>query len=82
MIDFQYITNGYYFRLIPNSTQAVDAYNDAYKQHDFDLSNIPFSAWASIKWQLKQAGYSVRKLPKQKPLTIKQLDKMLEELGG
>ena len=82
MIDFNYITNGYYYRLIPKSTQAVDAYNDAYKQHNFDLSNIPFSAWNSIKWQLKRAGYSVRKLPKQKPLTAKKLDKLLEELGG
>ena len=76
--DFNFTTNGYYFRLIPNTPQAEKAYNEGCAQ--MDLSNIPMSAWASVKYQLKQAGYLVRKLPKCKPMTDSQIDNLLAEL--
>ena len=41
---------------------------------------VPFTAWPSVKSQLKAAGYSVRKQRKMKPLTDEELDKMLAEL--
>lgn len=80
MIDFYYRTNGFYYSLEPRNNQAIKAYNQGAKL--IDMSNIPLSAWNSLKWQLKQAGYKIRKAPKLNPLTIQQLDKMLEELEG
>ena len=80
MIDFYYRTNGLHYSLEPRNNQAVVAYNEGSKL--LNMSNIPLSAWNSVKWQLKQAGYKIRKAPKLKPLTTKELDKLLEELGG
>lgn len=78
MIDFYYINKGFYYSLIPRNDQAVKAYNQGAKL--LDMSNIPLSAWNSVKWQLQQAGYKIRKAPKQKPLTAKKLDEMLKAL--
>lgn len=80
MIDFYYTTNGFYYSLEPRNNEAIKAYNQGSKL--IDMSNIPLSAFNSVKWQLKQAGYKIRKAPKLKPLTTKEMDKLLQELGG
>ena len=80
MIDFYYRTNGFYYSLEPRNNQSIVAYNHG--SNLMDMSNIPLSAWNTVKWQLKQAGYKIRKAPKLKPLKTKELDKLLEELGG
>ncbi len=82
MTDFNFTTNGFYFRLIPNNQQAIDIYNYMATDTQINPCNIPQSAWASTKAQLKEAGYSVRKLRKSKPLSISETDKLLSELGA
>lgn len=79
MADMTFIDNGMFVNLVPNNTDAEKAWcliNEA-----FPGCSVPFTAWPSVKSQLKAAGYSVRKQRKMKPLTDKELDKMLAELG-
>lgn len=79
MTDMNFIDNGLFINLVPNNKPAEDTW--ALIDKAFPGCSIPFTAWPSIKSQLKNAGYSVRKLRKMKPLTDKELDRMLEELG-
>jgi hypothetical protein len=62
--DFNFINLGYYVALYPNNDQAEAAWNQIHEH--FADCNIPLSAWASIKHQLKDAGYTVRKQRKSK----------------
>jgi hypothetical protein len=75
--DFNFTTDGYSFRIMPNNPQAQENWNMI--NEAFPGGVIPRSAWASVKYQLKQAGYSVRKEPKVKNVD---LDALLAELGA
>lgn len=75
--DFNFTTDGYYIRLMPNNPLAQENWNMI--NEAFPGCAIPRSAWASIKYQLKQAGFSVRKNPKVKNVDI---DALLAELGA
>lgn len=80
MTDMNFIDHGFYVTLIPNNKQAEEAWELIYQA--FQGYAVPIPAWHSVRKQLKDAGYSVRKLRKMKPLTDAELDKMLEELAG
>ena len=79
MTDFYWLTDGFFFRLVPNNSQAETAWCQIAEV--FEAGAVPRSAWPSVKSQLKEAAYSVRKARKTKPLTDKELDKMLSDLG-
>lgn len=79
MADMTFIDNGMFVTLMPNNPDAEKAW--CLISEAFPGCSIPFTAWPSVKSQLKEAGYSVRKQRKMKPLTDKELDKMLAELG-
>lgn len=78
MSDFNWLTDGFFFRLIPNNTEAEAAWCQIAEV--FEGGAIPSSAWTSVKHQLKNSGYTVRKARKTKPLTDQELDKLLSEL--
>ena len=79
MADMTFIDNGMFVTLMPNNPDAEKAWNLI--NEAFPGCSIPFTAWPSVKSQLKAAGYSVRKQRKMKTLTDAELDKMLAELG-
>lgn len=79
MADMTFIDNGMFVTLMSNNPDAEKAWCLISKA--FPGCSIPFTAWPSVKSQLKAAGYSVRKQRKMKPLTDAELDKMLAELG-
>lgn len=60
--DLYFTTNGYFFNLIPNNAAAEKVFNQVAAA--FDGASVPVTAWASVKLQIKQAGYSIRKAPK------------------
>ena len=80
MTDMNFIDHGFYVTLVPNNVQAEDAWKLI--DQAFPGCAVPVTAWHSVRKQLKDAGYSIRKLRKMKPLTDAELDKMLEELAG
>lgn len=59
--DFNFSFDGMFYRLLPNNAQAVAIFNQI--AEDFEGCVIPLHAFPSVKLQLKQAGYSVRKVP-------------------
>ena len=79
MTDMTFVDNGMFVTLIPNNTEAEKAW--CLISEAFPDCSVPFTAWPSVKSQLKAAGYSVRKQRKMKPMTDAELDKMLAELG-
>jgi len=60
--DFNFTFDGFCYTLLPNNGQAASIWNriDA----TFPQCVIPLHAWASLKFQLKQAGYTIRKATK------------------
>lgn len=79
MTDMTFIDNGMFVTLMPNNPDAEKAWNII--SEAFPGCSIPFTAWPSVKSQLKAAGYSVRKQRKMKPVTSEELDGLLAELG-
>lgn len=79
MADMTFIDNGMFVTLMPNNPDAEKAWNLI--NEAFSGCSIPFTAWPSIKSQLKAAGYSVRKQRKTKPVTSEEIDVLLAELG-
>lgn len=79
MADMTFIDNGMFVTLMPNNPDAEKAWNII--SEAFPGYSIPFTAWPSVKSQLKAAGYSVRKQRKMKPVTSEELDGLLAELG-
>ena len=79
MADMTFIDDGMFVTLMPNNPDAEKAWNLI--NEAFPGCSVPFTAWPSVKSQLKAAGYSVRKQRKMKPMTDVELDKMLAELG-
>jgi len=57
--DFNFIDLGFYVSLYPNNPQAEAIWTEIHEH--FTDCNIPRSAWPSVKHQLKEAGYTVRK---------------------
>ena len=80
MADMTFIDDGMFVTLMPNNPDAEKAWNLI--NEAFPGCSIPFTAWPSVKSQLKAAGYSVRKQRKMKPVTSEEIDGLLAELGG
>ena len=79
MTDMTFIDNGMFVNLMPNNTDAEKAW--CLISEAFPGCSIPFTAWPSVKSQLKATGYSVRKHRKMKPVTSEEIDGLLAELG-
>ena len=62
MADFNFTFDGVCYTLLPNNDQAATIWNQI--DATFPRCVIPFHAWASLKLQLKQAGYTIRKTTK------------------
>ena len=77
--DFYWIKNGFFYNLIPNNPEAEKIWCQI--DEVFSGCNIPLSAWPNVKTQITNAGYSVRKNRKMKPITDNELDMILSELG-
>ena len=60
--DFNFTFDGFAYMLMPNNQQAQEVWNQIAAH--FPDARIPLHAWASVKLQLQQAGYSVRKAVK------------------
>lgn len=78
MTDFNYIDRGFDVSLWPNNEQAKAIWNQIHET--FPDCNIPLSAWPSVKHQLKEAGYTVRKQRKSKVNYTD--DELLKQLGA
>ena len=79
MADMTFIDDGMFVTLMPNNPDAEKAWNLI--NEAFPGCSVPFTAWPSVKSQLKAAGYSVRKQRKMKPVTSEEIDVRLAELG-
>ena len=79
MTDMTFIDDGMFVTLMPNNPDAEKAW--CLISEAFPGCSIPFTAWPSVKSQLKAAGYSVRKQRKMKPVTSEELDGLLAKLG-
>ena len=79
MSDFYWTKDGFFYKIIPNNPQSEEIWKTI--DATFKGCAIPMSAWPGLVSQLKDAGYTVRKARKLKPLTEKELDAMLKELG-
>lgn len=60
MSDLNYITDGFYITLIPNTENGVYLYNEIAKAFD-GVAKFPVHMKASIFRQIKDAGYTIRK---------------------
>lgn len=76
--DITFTDNGIIVTLFANTEAGEDALNEIGKE--FSTFKFDSRMWPSIKLQLKNAGYTVRKARKLKPITGAELDKMFEEL--
>lgn len=73
--DFNYTTDGAYFTLYPNNSEAEIIWAQI---EDHFKGRIPFTAWPSVKHQIREAGYTVRKTRRRNSVDT---DKLLAELG-
>ena len=71
--DLNYITDGFYITLIPNTKQGEYIYNTIAKSFD-GVAKFPAHMKPSIFMQIKNAGYTIRKAKKTKPLTAQDID--------
>ena len=76
--DLNWLTNGVYYRLVPNTPAGEYIFNEICKY--YPDAEVPFHAWPSVKTQIKEAGYTLRKLPEGKPATKEEIDQLLSEL--
>lgn len=77
MTDLNYITDGFFITLIPNSKESESVYNEVANAFD-DVAKFPIHMKASIFKQIKDAGYTIRKARKAKSIDDNEL---LELLG-
>jgi hypothetical protein len=77
MTDLNYITDGFYITLIPVTKEAEAVYNDVANAFD-GVAKFPVYMKPSIFKQIKDAGYTIRKARKAKPICD---DELLELLG-
>lgn len=77
--DFEYSTdeNGWY-SLFPMNDRAVEIYNEICKS-EIGPGKLPPHWFASIKSDLRSAGYSMRKAPKPK-MTKASMDRLMRDL--
>lgn len=73
--DLNYISNGFFVTFLPNTDAGREAWNEM-RKHD-ENAKFPIHMLPSIKQQLKKAGYSVRKEPKNNM----SIDQILVELS-
>ena len=71
MSDFNYTSNGLFVSLLPNNDQAQECHNQIWNELG---GKIPVRMWASIRSQLRKAGYSITKA---KPVSKKEIDDVL-----
>ena len=60
MTDLNYITDGFYITLVPNTKDGEYIYNTIAKAFD-GVAEFPAYMKASIFKQIKDAGYTIRK---------------------
>lgn len=77
MTDLNYITDGFYITLIPNTKDGDYIWNEIAAKFD-GVAKIPSHMKPSIFKQIKDAGYTIRKAPKAKPISD---DELLKALG-
>lgn len=77
MTDLYYITDGFYITLIPNTKDGEYIWNEIAAKFD-GVAKFPVLMGASIFKQIKDAGYTVRKMRGAKPISD---DELLEALG-
>jgi len=79
MTDLTYITDGLFTRFIPNTPQGEAVWREMAKD-DGCAAVLNIHAVAVLK-QLRAAGYSVSKA-KPKPVSMEEIDSLLNELGA
>lgn len=80
--DLHYINDGYWIRFMPNTKAGEAVYNEIARKDKDGVAVIPVSWKASVFKQIKDAGYTIRKAPKQKPVTAKEIDAILNQLNN
>lgn len=78
--DLTYTTNGFYISLLANTDAGVSAFNEIAKT--FERGVLPAHMLPSLKAQLKNAGYTIRKARKKKPPSLSEIKDLLNELGA
>jgi hypothetical protein len=78
MTDLNYITDGFFITLIPVSKDGEYIYNEVAAAFD-GVAKFPVHMKASIFYQIKKAGYTIRKARKAKPISDVELLELLVE---
>jgi hypothetical protein len=73
--DLSYITDGFYITLFANTDDGVNLYNEI-ASHFGGYAKFPVSIKDSVFYQIKRAGFSIRKQRKSRKTT----DQILAEL--
>ena len=80
-MDITYINQGLFTAFIPKTKSGEDAFREICRvQGDHTGKVLTIHAKQTIQ-QLRKAGYKVGKAPKQKPMTVDELDRLLDELS-
>lgn len=77
MTDLNYITDGFYITLIPKTKDGDYIWNEIAAKFD-GVAKFPVHMKPSIFKQIKDAGYTIRKARKSRPISD---DELLEALG-
>jgi hypothetical protein len=77
MTDLRYVTDGFYITLIPISKHGEYVWVEIAKGFD-GVARFPVSMKPSIFKQIKDAGYTIRKAQKVRPISNEELLKFLE----
>jgi hypothetical protein len=75
-VDFNFLFDGFYYRLHPNNPAAEDAWRQIAAH--FEAGAIDIQAWPSVKRQLQVAGYVVRRYNRKHLIDT---DELLEALS-
>lgn len=77
MADFTYRDDGVFTSIMPETPQAVEAWNTVIAPQTDDTGKVLSIHFPSVKAQLEAAGYSVRKAAKIKGSDDDLLDSLL-----
>jgi len=76
--DLEFITDGYYVTLFANTEGGEYIWNEIAEAFD-GYARFPDHMFASIKYQIKKAGYTIRQSRKPSENSIKKLMEDLEK---
>lgn len=79
--DITYTTDGFTVRIFPNNPQAEEVWNTIAAHPATSNGVIPSYMWPSIRKQIKDAGYSVRKLSSRSQRGVASDDSLLSDLS-